>query len=265
MYWKNKIVWVTGASSGIGEAVVKELAALGAKVILSSRNQAELIRVQKEAKLTHENSLVLPLDLEKYKDLEKYVSKALKPWGKIDTLINNGGISQRDLAENTSLAVSEKIMNINFFGAVSLTMALYPHLKSQKNGTIAVISSIAGKVGTRMRSSYCASKHALQGYFDSLRAEAFQDGIQVSIICPGYIKTNISMNALIGSGKSQNKMDDGIASGLDVNVTAKKILKGLEKGKEEIIISGFKERFATYMKRFFPRILSIILRTAKVT
>lgn len=265
MYWKNKVVWVTGASSGIGEALVKELAKSGALIILSSRNEKELKRVGAEAGLTNQTSLILPLDLEKYKLLAKAVPLALKKWGHVDVLINNGGVSQRDLAENTSIAVTEKIMAINFFGTVALTSALYPHMKSRKMGKIAVISSIAGKVGTRMRTTYCASKHALQGYFDGLRAEAYHDGIQVSIICPGYIKTKISNNALLGNGKSQNKMDDGIASGLDVTETAKRILNGVEKGKDEVIISGPKEKLATYLKRFAPGLLAKILRSAKVT
>ncbi len=265
MDWKNQVVWVTGASSGIGEAIVKELAILGAFVILSSRNEKELKRVKTEAGLNDQTSLILPLDLENYKSLDKKVPLALKKWGRVDVLINNGGVSQRDLAENTTLPVTEKIMAINFFGTIALTHALYPHLKSKKKGVIVVISSIAGKVGTRMRTSYCASKHALQGYFDGLRAEAYHDGIQVSVICPGYIKTKISNNALMGNGKSQNKMDDGIASGLDVKETAKRILAGIKGGKEELIISGPKEKLATYLKRFAPRLLARILRTAKVT
>lgn len=265
MYWKNKVVWVTGASSGIGEALVKKLAKSEALVILSSRNKKELERVRNEAGLTNQTSLILPLDLEKYKLLSKSVAPALKKWGRVDVLINNGGVSQRDLAENTSLAVTEKIMAINFFGTVALTNALYPHFKSKKSGTIAVISSIAGKVGTRMRTTYCASKHALQGYFDGLRAEAYHDGIQVCVICPGYIKTKISNNALLGNGKSQNKMDDGIAGGLDVTETAIRILDGIESEEDEVIISGPKEKFATYLKRFAPGLLSKILRNAKVT
>lgn len=265
MDWKNQVVWITGASSGIGEAMVKELAKAGAFIILSSRSEKELKRVKEESGLTDQTSLILPLDLEKYKTLPSFVPKAIKKWGHVDVLIHNGGVSQRDLAENTSIAVTEKIMSINFFGAVSLTVALYPHFKLRKKGIIAVISSIAGKVGTRYRTSYCASKHALQGYYDGLRAEAFHDGIQVSVFCPGYIKTKISINALLGNGKNQNKMDDGISTGLDVTETAKRILAGIASGDEELIISGPKEKMAAYLKRFAPSLLSKILRTAKVT
>jgi short-subunit dehydrogenase len=265
MNWKNQVVWITGASSGIGESLVKELAKAGALVILSSRNKSELERVKKEAGLDDQTSLILPLDLEEYHNLSKSVPQALKKWGRVDVLINNGGVSQRALAENTSIEVTEKIMRINFFGSVALTVALYPHMKSRKEGIIAVVSSVAGKVGTGMRTTYCASKHALQGYYDGLRAEAYHDGIQVSIICPGYIKTKISNNALLGNGKIQNKMDDGIASGLDVTETAKRILAGLASGKDEILISGPREKLATYLKRFAPGLLSRILRNAKVT
>ncbi|TGN19741.1 SDR family oxidoreductase [Leptospira idonii] len=265
MEWKDKVVWVTGASSGMGEEMVKELAGKGAKVILSSRNREELSRVQKEAGLSDQNSLILPLDLEKYETLSKSVPAALKKWGKVDALINNGGISQRDLAENTSLSVTEKIMNVNFYGAIALTMALYPHFKENRSGIIAVISSVAGKTGTRLRSSYSASKHALHGYFDSLRAESHAFGIQVSLICPGFVRTKISYNALVGSGKTHNKMDDALAKGLDPNQTAKRILDSIARGKDEVVIGGFQETMATYLKRFFPGLLTKILRNAKVT
>ncbi len=265
MDFKNKVVWVTGASSGIGEALVKQLAKREALIVLSSRNKKELERVKVEAGLNDSNSYILPLDLEDYHQVPKSVPLALKKWGRVDVLINNGGVSQRDLAENSKIEVTEKLMNINFFGTVALTMALYPHFKSRKSGVIAVVSSVAGKVGTRMRSSYCASKHALHGYFDSLRAEAYHDGIQVTLMCPGFIKTKISINALLGSGKSQGSMDDAQANGLDVDITAKKMLDAIATGKDEVIISGIKERFAAFLKRFAPALLSRLLRNAKVT
>jgi dehydrogenase/reductase SDR family protein 7B len=265
MDWKDKVVWVTGASSGIGEAFVKELANQGAQIILSARNQKEMEHVRSEAGLTSANSEIIAFDLADYKKLHKYVPIALKKWGRVDALINNGGISQRDLAVNTSLEVTEQIMNVNFYGAIALTIALYPHFRERKQGIIAVTSSIAGKVGTRLRSSYCASKHAIQGYYDSLRAEAYHDGIQVTVICPGFVNTRISYNALLGSGKSQNSQDAALANGLDVTDTAKKILKAIGDGKSELVIGGVREVFASYLKRFFPSLLSVLLRNAKVT
>nr|WP_108978442.1 SDR family oxidoreductase [Leptospira ryugenii] len=263
--WKDKVVWVTGASSGIGEALVKELAKLGARVVLSARNEKELKRVQLECSLDEGHSLLLPLDISDYKNLQKKVQTVQKKWSQIDVLINNAGVSQRDLAENTSIEVTEKIMDINFFGVVALSKAVYPLMKKNKSGILVVIASLAGKIGTPLRSSYCASKHAVLGFFDGWRGEAFHDGIQITTVCPGFVKTKISLNALVGDGKNQGKMDEGIENGLEADYTARVILAGIARGKDELIISGFKERFAYFLKRFFPRVLNRILRQAKVT
>jgi len=264
-HFKNKVVWVTGASSGIGEALVFALAKAGAKVVLSSRRKKELERVQKEAGLTSENSLVLPLDLEKKRDFKAETKKVIQILGGLDTVIHNGGISQRALVKDTKIEVFEKLMAVNYTGSVALTLATLPHFLEQKSGSYAVITSIVGKVGTPLRSGYSASKHALHGFFDALRAENADEGLKVLLILPGFIKTNVSINALVGTGASQGKMDEAQAKGLAPELVADKILTALVSGKQEIAIGGLREHFALIMKRFFPKILAHILKNAKVT
>lgn len=264
-YFKDKVVWITGASSGIGEALVFAFAKAGAKVVLSSRRPQELKRVQKEAGLSETNSLVLPLDLEKKRDFSSETKKVIQKLGGLDLVIHNGGISQRSLAKDTQIEVFDKLMAVNYTGSVALTLATLPHFRKQKSGSYAVITSIVGKVGTPLRSGYSASKHALHGFFDALRAENADMNLNVLLVLPGFIKTNVSINALVGSGVAQGKMDEAQSKGLAPSLVADKILKALASGKQEIAIGGMREHFALFMKRFFPKILASILKNAKVT
>jgi len=260
-----KVIWITGASSGIGEALVKVYSENKENhIILSSRSKKELDRVLKETAL-EDRGFVLPLDLEKDLTFPTIVTRAIAKWGQIDVLIGNGGISQRDLAENTSMSVIRKIMEVNYFGNVSLSLKLLPHFLERGKGHFVAVSSVAGKIGTRFRSAYSASKHALHGFYDSLRAEVHDRGIRVTIICPGYVKTKISYNALLGSGKVQNKMDDVQNNGLDPIYVARVIVKAIDKSKEEVLVGGLQENLGALLKRFWPGLLSKKLRTAKVT
>lgn len=265
MSLKNKTVWITGASSGIGRALVHEAARHGANVILSARNLTELKKVQKEAGLSAENSLILPLDLSKYKQLAIPVGKALKKFGGVDVLINNGGISQRSLAHETELKVFEDIMAVNYFGNIALTLALLPSMRARKSGIISTVSSVAGKFGTPMRTGYSASKFATNGFYEALRAENYRENIQVSIIMPGFVRTNVSLNALTADGKKQGKMDAGQGKGMSPEECARRAIKGLLKGKNEIYIGGFKEMLAVTMSKLFPNLFAKIIRKAKVT
>jgi short-subunit dehydrogenase len=220
--------------------------------------------VKQESQL-EARGFILPLDLEEEKSFSKLIPIAIAQWGKVDILIGNGGISQRDLAENTSMEVVRRIMEKNYFGNVALSLGLLPHFLKNKKGNYAIISSVAGKTGTQYRSAYAASKHALHGFYDSLRAETYDRGIRVSIICPGYVKTNVSVNALEGSGNAHNKMDDVQAKGLDPMDVAMKIQRAIEMNQEEVVIGGFQEHMGALLKRFFPSFLSWKLRSAKVT
>ena len=261
---QNKVIWVTGASSGIGEALALALAKEGAKLILSARMADELQRVADGTKLAVENYLILPLDLNAPDTFGAKKAEALKKFGRIDILINNGGVSQRSLAKDTSIEVDRKIMEVNYFGTVALTKALIPDFARQKSGLFVVVTSAVGKFGSPWRSGYSASKHALHGFFDSLRAELYDDGIRVLLVCPGFIQTNVSVNALTGTGSKLGSMDAATANGLTAEVCAAQIVSAIQSGKEEIVVAKFKERFAVFAKRFFPGLFSMMIRRMAV-
>jgi dehydrogenase/reductase SDR family member 7B len=261
-FFKNKRVWITGASSGIGEALAYAFAEKGAHLVLSARNETELNRVA-AACVGAASVLIQPLDLSKHDTLPTIAESVLKRVGKIDILLNNGGISQRSLAHETSLEVDKKLMDVNYFGTVALTRAVLPNMLLHQLGHIVTITSLMGKFGAPLRSSYAASKHALHGFFDSLRAEIGDTPIQVTMICPGFVRTNISKNALTGGGKPQGTMDDATEHGLSPDVLADKILRAIEKGKLEAYFGG-KEVMGIYLKRFIPTWFAGYLKKAKV-
>jgi dehydrogenase/reductase SDR family protein 7B len=260
--FKNKVVWITGASSGIGEALVKAFASQGAKLVLSARRSDELERVKTAAQLPNENALILPLDLSDTSKADEHTKQVIARFGRIDILINNGGISQRALTKDTSIETDRKIMEVNFFGTVALTKSVLPYMLNQKSGHIVAMSSIAGKFGFYFRSAYAASKHALHGFFESLRMEIYPDNVKVLIVCPGKIKTTISINAVTGNGGKHNKMDESTDQGLSSEECAKEILNAIEKNKEETFIGG-KELRAIWVKRFFPKLFSKMIRRQK--
>ena len=264
MYFSNKIIWITGASSGIGKALAIALSKQQCKLILSSRNIASLELVKVACEHPQEITII-PLDLENFASLELKAQEALKAFGKIDILINNGGISQRSLAAETNIRVDKRIMDINYLGTVALTKAILPHFIEKKEGQFVITTSIVGKIGTPLRSSYAASKHALHGFFDSLRAENHQNNIAVTLLCPGFINTNISKNALIGNGSPQGKMDIATGNGMSPEHCAKLMLKAIKNKKEEVCIAGAKEKLGVYVKRFFPKLLSVLIRKLRVT
>jgi len=264
MHFTNKIIWITGASSGIGKALAIELANNNAFLILSSRKKQDLAQIQKACK-NPENVKIVPLDLEKYDKLEEVAKLAIAAFGRIDILVNNAGISQRSLLKDTNIAVDKRIMEVNYLGNIGLAKAILPHFITNKKGHFVVTTSIVGKIGTPLRSSYAASKHALHGFYDSLRAEHYKDNITVTLVCPGFVNTNISKNALTGDGSPQNKMDTATANGLPVNYFAKLMAKAIYKEKEEVYIAGTKEKLGVYMKRWFPKVFSILIRKISVT
>ena len=264
MDFSNKTVWITGASSGIGRALSIELSLQNAKLILSSRDVNSLELVKKECK-NPQNVTVIPLDLEDYTQFSKKVTEAIAAFGTIDILVNNGGISQRSLTKDTDILVDKRIMEVNYLGTVALTKAILPHFIQNKRGHFVVTTSIVGKIGTPLRSSYAASKHALHGFFDSLRAEHFHDNIFVTLVCPGFVNTNVSKNALTGNGTPQQKMDMATQNGIQPERFAKLMAKSIIDKKEEVYIGGFKEKLGVYVKRFFPKVLSIMIRKLSVT
>lgn len=264
MNFNHKIIWITGASSGIGKSLAIALSKQHTKLILSSRNETELNAV-KNACQNPENVKVLPLDLENYTSMLAKVEEALGLFGSVDMLFNNGGISQRSLAKDTSIAVDKRLMDVNYLGTVALTKALLPHFIEKNSGHFVVITSIVGKIGTPLRSSYAASKHALHGFFDSLCAEVYQHNIKITLACPGFVQTNVSINALTADGTPQNKMDSATKNGLTPEAFVKKLLKAVRREKQEVYIGGFKEKLAVSVKRFFPKLLSKMIQKMAVT
>ncbi len=262
MYFDNKLVWITGASSGIGEYLAYALNEEGARLVLSSRKTDELNRVKSRCK--HPDSVhVIPLDVSDQDAIPKAVEEVISSFGSIDILINNAGISQRELALNTQLSVDRQIMDVNYFGTIALTKAVAPHMQTRRAGQIVVISSVMGKIGVPYRSAYAASKHALHGFFDSLRAELYPDGIRVSLICPGYVHTNVTINALRGDGSPNSVMAESTKGGFSPDVFAKKALKAIKKQKREALIAKT-EGLAVLINRFAPGIFARIARSLKL-
>lgn len=261
---KKKVIWITGASSGIGEALAYEFNKRGNFLILSARRVAELERVKNNCQNSEETVKILPLDLIESQSFPEKAVEAQEFFGGVDMLINNGGISQRALAVEARMETVRKLMEINFFGTIALTKAVLPGMIQQKSGHIVVISSVMGKLGTRLRSAYAASKHALHGWFDCLRQEVYDDNINVTLVCPGFIKTNVTVNALTADGEKHNEVEDAQKTAMPPDVFAQKLITKLAKGQDEIYIGG-KEILAIYIKRWFPAVLNRILRKSKVT
>lgn len=259
----DRVVWITGASSGIGEALAYAYSGKGARLVLSSRNEAGLREVRSRC-AKPDSHLVVPLDLRDAPSVGARCAEVLKHMGHVDILINNGGISQRSLAMETPLDVDRMIMETNFFGAVSLTKAVLPSMTERRSGRIVVISSLVGRFGTPLRSTYSASKHALHGFFESLRAEVWGLGIRVILVCPGFIRTNISVNALTGDGSPQGTMDEAQVHGMQPDACARRIVAAVEKGKPEVYIGG-RELMGVYIKRLAPGLFDRIIRKARVT
>lgn len=260
---KDSVIWLTGASSGIGEELAYQLANKGAKLILSSRRKEELERVR--SKCNSHLVEILTIDLEDSFSLPQKAKEAETLFGPIDILINNGGISQRDTILNTTLEVDRRLMEINYFGSIALTKSLLPKMVERKKGHQVVVTSTVGIINTPYRSGYGASKHALHGFYDVLRAEHYDDNIKVTLILPGYIKTEISYNALTGDGSPQDAMDKGQESGMSPDKCARLIIKAIEKNKNAAYIGGIKEKAGIYAKRFWPRLAAMAIRKLRVT
>lgn len=259
----GKVVWITGASSGIGRALAAEMAGRGAVVILSARRQEKLEEVRLGLP-DSEKHWVLPLDLTDPPGLERAVERALERFGRIDLMVHNGGISQRSLARDASVAVDRKIMETDYFGAVVLTKALLPSMRRRGTGRFVVVSSLVGKIGTPLRSGYSAAKHALHGFFESLRAEEHDAGIRITMVCPGFVRTDVSRNALTADGSPQGSMDRAQARGMSSEECARRITRAVVQGRDEVLVGG-KERFAVLLWRLSPSLYRRLIRRARVT
>ena len=256
----GKVVWITGASSGIGEALAYALDKRNCKLIISSRDEAALKKVKDNC--THKNNIeVLPLDLKDFNNMSQKVEEALAFNNGLDVLINNAGVSQRSLIVDTEFEVYKKLMDINYLGTVALTKALLPYFIKNKKGHFVTVTSLMGKFGSPFRSGYCGAKHALHGFFDVLRMEHEKDGIYVTLICPGFVQTNVAKNALTADGSLQVEDDVATQNGLSVIVFSDKMIRAIERKKFEAYIGGGEIK-GIYLKRLFPKLLhKVVLRS----
>ena len=257
MTFEKKTVWITGASSGIGKALAHAFAKAGAQLILSGRNEdaLETVRLSCDRPESH---TVFAFDLADNAAVKTAAAHVLAQ-GQVDILVNNAGISQRARVADTTLEVDRRLMEVNYFAAVALTKAVLPGMVERGTGHIVVMSSLAGKFGAPRRSAYAASKHALHGFFDVLRSEVHDAGLNVTIVCPGYIRTEISNNALRGDGSKYGIMDENQRKGLEPSILADKVIEAVRRHRDEVYIGG-RELVSVYLKRFFPRTLNRVLQ-----
>ncbi|HAF29138.1 MAG TPA: short chain dehydrogenase [Bacteroidales bacterium] len=264
MYFKNKVVWITGASSGIGEALTYEFARQGAKLIISSNQTEELEKVKANSESLGAECFIQFLDMMEIDKMQGITISLIDRFGNIDVLVNNAGISQRSLVVETPLELDRKIMEIDYFGTIALTKAVLPYMIKNGGGYIAATSSISGKFGFPLRSAYSAAKHALHGFFETLRAEVYEYNIKVLIAFPGRIKTNISLHALTKDGLPHGKMDDGLNAGIPVEKCAKQYVNAIRKDKKEVLI-GASELLMVYIHKFLPGLFYKLARKIKPT
>lgn len=250
-YFSGKTVWITGGSSGIGEALVKSLAQYGATVIASSNDAAGLERVKNESAENSGKIHCVPFDLANTVDIGILVDEQIKRFGKIDILINIGGISQRAAINETPLWLDRKIFEINYFGTIALTKAVLPYMINRKSGYILATSSISGRFGFPLRSAYSASKQALHGFIETLYLENKQNNIRASVIIPGRVRTSISIHALNSSGHEHGRLDDGQAGGITPQKAARQIIKGIKRNRREILV-GSTELAMLHIRRYLP-------------
>ncbi len=262
MQLHHKTILITGATSGIGEALALQLVANNNTLILCARRENELQRVAQLCVAKGSKAATYVMDLSNVQNVTSVAKQVLQHHPAIDVVIHNGGISQRAEGVTTPLDVAQQIMNTNYWGAVALTQALLPSMINRKQGHIIVLSSIAGKFGFYLRSSYSASKFALHGYFESLRLELIQHNIGITMVCPGKIKTNISYNAVTATGANHNQLDPSHANAITADECAIKIIKAVHANKREVFIGG-KELIAVYINRLFPTLFFHFIKKIK--
>jgi dehydrogenase/reductase SDR family protein 7B len=258
----DKTVWITGASSGIGEALAVLASRRDARLVLTARRAAELERVRGLCQ-DPGRVAVLPLDLAEF-DPAAAVAKAESFFGPVEVLVNNAGISQRSYFRDTELAVYRRIMELDFFAPVALSKALLPGMRARREGHVVMIGSVVSKIGVPLRTGYSAAKHALAGFTEAARTELWRDGLLFTLVCPGFVQTQVSVNALGGDGRKHGVLDEQIKQGLSVDYCAGRIWRAVEKNQEDVLIAG-RESLAVLLKRVSPSLLSFVLKRAMKT
>ena len=257
-FWVHKRIWIVGASSGIGEGLARILAKNGARLVISARSESKLTELKNDNPGSEIE--VFPLDVEELSSLSEKSDEAWRIFDGLDYVFLNAGMSVRDLVQDCKLEVERKIMDINFWGPVAITKRLLGKRREQVPLHLVLTSSLSGKYGVPKLAAYAASKHAIQGYFDSLRAETFGSGLFIHIVIPGFIQTNITVAGLRGDGTKSGKMQNALAHGMDPIRCAEKIVQGLEKGKEEFVVGGT-ERLTVPFNRYFPGLMKVLIRS----
>jgi len=261
----GKIIWITGASSGIGEALAVRLFNEGATVILTARSEKRLNALKTRLDQIEQGRChVVVCDVTQQQAIDMAIERVKQLVSRVDILVNNAGVSQRSLALETKLAVDRELMEVNFFSAVSITKGILPWMISKGGGHIVVISSMAGKYGFRLRSSYAAAKHALNGFFETMRAELHDRNVRITLVSPGRVQTDVSVHSLTGDGKQYGKMDKGQSNGIPVEKCARIIARAIKCNRKEVFIGG-PERFLLLAKRMYPPLYYWIVNRASPT
>jgi short-subunit dehydrogenase len=248
---KNKVIIITGASSGIGKACAIDLAKKGGKVVIAARNLEKLKLTAKEIETIGAEVLAVKCDVAIEAECENLINQTIAKFGKVDVLINNAGISMRAIFNNTDLSVIKKVMDINFWGTVYCTKYALPHLLKVK-GSVVGVSSIAGYVGLPARTGYSASKYAMQGFLDALRTENLKTGLHVLVACPGFTASNIRNTALTNDGSTQGETPRNEEKMMSAEEVAQYIVTGIEKRKRTLVLTG-QGKLVVFLNKFFPK------------
>lgn len=254
---KDKVVIITGGSSGIGRALAVAFARLGSKIVITGRNQEHLDEVNAELNALKAENLCLKLDVAREQDHKQLVKETIRVFGKIDILINNAGISMRALFEEIQLEVFEKVMDINFRGALYATKYCLPHILESK-GSIVGVSSINGYRGTPARTAYTASKYAMNGFFEALRTEVMHRGVHVLVACPGFTGTNIRQAALTADGTAQGESPRDEGKMMTAEEVARGIIKAIKKRKRDIVFTR-QGKLAVFLNKWMPGFMDKIV------
>ena len=258
----RRTVWITGASSGIGQAVARACFHRGDRLILSARRSEVLNALCDD--LGTDDALIVPFDLAHTEGLSEQVNQTWNAAGGVDVVIHCGGISQRSLIIDTDESVDRTMMEVNYFGTLAFTRALLPHMIAAGGGHFAVVTSVMGLFSAPLRSGYAGAKHAMHGWFEALRAEHHDDGIRITMVSPGFVRTDISRNALTADGSAQGTMDEATDNGISPERCAQAILRGIDRNRA-LVTPGKKEVLGYWLSRFAPGLLRRIARRAKVT
>lgn len=258
----GRVVWITGASAGIGEGLARAMAAKGAKLALSARNAEALEALRRE--LDHPQAhLCVPLDVTNDAAVQAAADHIGATLGRVEVLVANAGVTQRSEVAETTVETYRRLMDINFFGVVSAVRAVLPAMLDAGQGHIAATSSVVGKYGSPLRSGYSASKHAVHGFLDSLRAEVHDRGVRVTVVCPGFVATDISTRALVGDGSAYGVLDEKQQQGISVDECVRRYLGAIETETAEVVMGGL-EAHAVRIARYAPWLFRHMIRRAAV-